>query len=876
MLENRDIESKNESNVTKIDDVKENAILRMDRRTFVKMAGMTAGALALGRLGFRTAAAAQSPQVPLAGSAIPQFIDPLPTLSAAGGTMNTVLGNQPLALTMREFDANILPTGTFAPGVKPTTKVWGYTMTPPAGPLDTYIGPVIIADRSTAINPKPPTAFTMTNALGSASTTNVLAYKYSTDPTLHWADPLGGEMNMCAHTGGIPAFGSPCAQNYAGPVPAVVHLHGGEVPPKIDGGPDAWFTSDGLHHGHGYYSEPGATGNQAIYNYPNTQEASPIWFHDHTLGATRLNVYAGLAGAYVINDPAYPWYSNNLAGPIVPLVLQDRMFDSTGQLFFPGDSAGGLLWTTNPDHPYWVPEFVGDTIVVNGKVWPYFNVAPQRYRFLFLNGSNARTYEMFLIDPVTKIMGPPMYQIGTDGGYLDTSVKIDPNAPKGQLQRLVLMPGERADVIIDFTGLPVGTNLVLRNVAKTPYPAGVSPNGATVGRIMQFRVVAAPVPPYAPGTFDPTVAAATLRSGTGGQSPPIVRFVNPATGTQLVTPAKVRQLTLNEVLKPASTAIDPVTGVLTAYPGGPLEILVNNSKYDGLSSDMTTFPGGIRPDFTPKTIGGMTTYYSEVPKEGDTEMWEIINLTMDAHPIHLHLVQFQLVNRQNFNKNNYNGAYAAAFPVPAGGVAAFIPAFGPPLHYTNGTTFAAVPVKLTTFLGGNPDVTPFLQGAVIPPATNEAGWKDTILALPGQVTRIMVRFAPTDLPTTTPANQLYYPFNPDGGHGYVWHCHIIDHEDNEMMRPYIVTALATPAPVASITGPALGALNTPVTFQANVTWAQGLTGTVAWSAPGGTPATGTGSTFAVAFAAAGTYTIIATATDSRGNTSTATATIIIA
>ncbi len=711
----------------------------------------------------------------------------------------------------------------------------------------------------------------------------MLAYKYSTDQTIHWADPLGGEMNMCAHAGGVPAFGSACAQNYAGSIPAVVHLHGGEVPPMIDGGPDAWFTSDGTVHGHGYFSEPGAAGNQSIYKYPNTQEASPIWFHDHTLGATRLNVYAGLAGAYVINDPAYPWYSTNLAGPVVPLVLQDRMFDTTGQLFFPGDTAGGLLWSPNPDHPYWVPEFVGDTIVVNGKVWPFFNVAPQRYRFLFLNGSNARTYEMFLIDPVTKIMGPPMYQIGTDGGYLDASVMIDPNAPKGQIQRLVIMPGERADVIIDFTGLPVGTNLVLRNVAKAPYPGGTSPNGSTIGRIMQFRVVAAPGP-YTPGTFDPTVVGATLRSGTGGQSPPIVRFVNPATGTQLVTPAKVRQLTLNEVLKPASTVTDPVTGaLLTAYLGGPLEILVNNTRYDGLSSDKTTFPGGVRPDFTQKIIGGMTTYYSEVPNEGDTEMWEIINLTMDAHPIHLHLVQFQLVNRQNFNKNNYIGAYAAAFPVPVGGVAAFIPSFGPPLDYTLGTTFAAVPVKLTTFLGGNPDVTPFLQGAAMPPATNEAGWKDTIMALPGQVTRIMVRFAPTDLPTTTPASQLYYPFNPDGGHGYVWHCHIIDHEDNEMMRPYIVNATTTvPAPTVAITAPSTGIVGTPITLTGIPTYATGLTGNIVWTGvdpvtllpisfvPGSTPNV-------VSFTPAnlGTYNITATVTDSRGKTGTATATIIV-
>jgi FtsP/CotA-like multicopper oxidase with cupredoxin domain len=167
----------------------------------------------------------------------------------------------------------------------------------------------------------------------------------------------------------------------------------------------------------------------------------------------------------------------------------------------------------------------------------------------------------------------------------------------------------------------------------------------------------------------------------------------------------------------------------------------------------------------------MTSYYSELPNEGDTEVWEIVNLTADAHPIHTHLTQFQLLNRQKFNIGRYNRAYAAAFP---GG--AFIPGYGPPLDYNTGNPRA---------LGGNPDITPYLQGPATPPPANEAGWKDTVTMLPGQVTRIVVRYAPQSLPVNDP--DLYYPFDPNVlGHGYVWHCHIIDHEDNEMMRPLSV------------------------------------------------------------------------------------------
>jgi len=747
----------------------------LTRRGFLKLTVAGGAATYIASKGgfLHIARAAQSPQVPIAGSTIPQFVDPLPNLDVI------VDSGAPFNLTMSEFQAQVLPTGM------PPTWVWGYLQDGQSG-RSTYLGPVIVATRHQ------PTEIKFINNLGGAASTNVLAYKYSTDQTLHWADPLNGEMNMWNHMSMPPAPGDEGAENYLGPVPAVVHLHGGEVPPILDGGPNAWVTSDGTYKGHGFYSKDGgAATNYHIYRYPNSQEGAPIWFHDHTLGATRLNVFCGLAGGYLIVDPAND--PQNLP-PLVPLVIQDRMFDSNGQWFFPADSAGGELWALNPEHPYWVPEFIGDTILVNGKAWPYLNVDPKRYTFLFLNGSNARTYELFLTDPVSKNFGPPLWMIGTDGGYLDAPVKIDPTSVKNN--KLVIMPGERYTGIIDFAGYQAGVvgpngqpysgTWILKNVAKAPYPGGETPDGSSTGRIIKFIVVGAP------GTdtsFNPALPGAIVRPS------PMVRLVNPVAGTLAagVTAQKTRQLTLNEIMGMPQTAIDPVTGLPVEYEGGPLEILVNNTKWDGQrvngvdqETGMYTFE--TRSDFTLDALG--KNYLSELPNEGETEVWEIINLTADAHPIHTHLVQFQLMNRQDFDVTKYMAAYAASFPgggydpmtgqpYPAG---VFIPGFGPPMDYNavNGRVF-----------GGNPNIDAtrrnkslYLQGPTTPPLPQEAGWKDVVLVLPGQVTRFVVRWAPTDIPANTPPSGAFFSFDPQAlGGGYVWHCHIVDHEDNEMMRP---------------------------------------------------------------------------------------------
>jgi spore coat protein A len=693
---------------------------------------------------------------PLPGNMIAQFVDPLPVLSAAGGTIQTVLpsilgGTDSITLRMIEAQTNMMPSSFVPANGQPYAGTWvfRYVADPGTGVIgggnaDTYVGPVIVAARSY------PTNIKYINNL----TADHIFWREWTDQSLHSA---------FHQIYGFPMPTSGDAAHYPGPVPAVPHLHGGEVPAIIDGGPEAYFLSNlgdftGVKNTQGpaYYSKAGAAFNEAIYRYPNSQEAAPLWFHDHLLGGTRLNAtFAGLAGAYALIDPNLVLPAGldpvGLGGRLlIPLVIQDRMFDTNGQLYFPNIGI-------NPEHPYWVPEFVGDTIVVNGKVWPYLEVDRQRYRFYTINGSNSRPYDMFLQDPTSGVKGPRMWVISTDGGYLDTPALIDPNATGAQTmagvkKSLMMMPGERYGIIVDFNdpawvgaitaayggSVPNPVNLILRNTAAT---VDGNPKANTEGRIMQFRVSAnAP----SDASYDPA-SGIPIRSGAQR----IVRLADPATGDLAagVTANKTREMTLVEI----------------EGPGGPLEVLVNNTKWDGLRPDGTPVPGSTL------VLGN---YLTEIPNEGDTEVWEIVNTTMDSHPIHLHLTQFQLINRQPYDTGTFFDAYESAFP---GG--AFIAGYGPPLGY-------APSVASGMKYGGNPDVTPFLSGAATPPLTYEAGWKDTVIMHPGEVTRIAVRFAPQDVPAGAVGSYIFRPDELNGA--YVWHCHITDHEDNEMMRPYQV------------------------------------------------------------------------------------------
>jgi spore coat protein A len=545
-----------------------------------------------------------SGQVPLNPKSIPRFVDPLPHFAYPGARVDATVLGTPLTVEMMTNDQQALSTGTLLPNgtiVGPTTgltHVWAYRISNGA----TTKGPLWPAYTIEAMRGVPLNVLYLNNINETYSAVNL-----AVDQTLHWA--------IGTHSMGL----------YTGSVPGVVHLHGGEVPAWSDGGPDAWYLPGGTQGGHAALTN--------VYRYPNTQEAATVWFHDHALGVTRLNVYAGLAGFYFLRDGAenalqMPGWSGDgkvqeidpVTGlahgdpylPEIEVVIQDRMFDQNGQLYFP-------VLPPNPmDHPYWTPEFVGDIITVNGKTWPYLSVAPRKYRFRFLNGSNARFYELWLQDLTTKVMGPVIHQIGTDGGLLDAPVAIDPNLAG----RLILGPGERADIVIDFgsvanpnPALPYAV-WTLKNQGNTPYPKGTPPNGATTGQIMQFMVNGQAVSP------DNSVITA--------RTTPLEKLANFTTGTPAVPVDKSRQFTLNEVM-----------GM-----GGPLEVLVNNTKWDGHST---------RPynDFTPDPSGASNTLYSEIVKEGQTEVWQFINMTADAHPMHLHLVQFQLLSRQNYNVNKY-------------------------------------------------------------------------------------------------------------------------------------------------------------------------------------------------------------------------------
>jgi len=488
-------------------------------------------------------------------------------------------------------------------------------------------------------------------------------HNFAVDPTLHWADPNG----MGVPTGTFPPYppGFPEAQS---PVPVVTHLHGGEVQSYFDGGPTAWWTSTGLQ-GSTYTTYRATAPNAAVYHYPNDQPATTLWYHDHALGITRLNVMSGLAGFYLLRDAADPIAPLLPGGQYeIPLAIQDRTFNTDGTLWFPNVGVNPTI------HPYWMPEFFGNTIVVNGLVWPNMNVDKGQYMFRVLDGSNARFYTLYFSN------GMPFTVIGTDGGYLKSAVVVN---------KLTIAPGERYVILVDFSALPTGTMVQLLNNAKAPFPMGSPPGGSTTGKIMQFTV-------GANAGFAPQVLPTILNPTLSGAFP------------SLPTATNSRILTLFEW-----------EGEL-----GPLAAFLNGQMWDAP--------------------------VSEIPVLGTTEDWAIVDMTGDTHPIHTHLVQFQLVSRQAMDTDAYQTDW---------------------LELNGAPPYMMTPQELS--------YTPYLKGKPQAAGPTEQGWKDTIRMNPGEVTIIRIRFAPID-------GSSSYPFDATQGPGYVWHCHILDHEDNEMMRPYYV------------------------------------------------------------------------------------------
>jgi FtsP/CotA-like multicopper oxidase with cupredoxin domain len=721
-----------------------------------------------------TSPSVTTPQTPLFGTTITPFTDALPTFNG-----RRVNGTATVNVTMQEFQTKVLPnsfyTGLRAP-FNNGTFMWGYNMN---GAGASFPARTIEARQGTA------TTAAYTNALTNTRLQSLL----TVDQSIHWADPLGTTArNNCVNG---PPLAAACTQPYAGPIPTTVHLHGNEVLSQYDGHPDTWWTPGVAQHGRAFVS--------TTYNYVNSQEATTLWFHDHTLGIVRLNVYAGLAGFYFIRDNRDTGAANN---PItlpagdqeVELLIADRQFDTNGQLYFPdSDNPANLNGPpANPDkHPFWIPEFFGDVITVNGKAWPKLNVQPRRYRFRFLNADNARMLIMQLFNQAGVDMhengpaGPAIWQIGSDGGFFNTPVKLaDPangnqqcaGSPIGNNNDigagshcLFIAPAERADVIIDFAG-QAGKTFTLKNFAVIPFPSGGpvgfgTPDATQDGLVMQFSV-SLPLQ-GTDTTFNPAGNHPPLRAA------PIVNIKN-------TTPNKTRQLILVEEEGDTANPDGPGSPV---DDGAPVESMINNTKWNGNREGTTTMvPGSVS--------NGRGVSATETPQEGSTEVWEVANLTVDAHPIHIHLIQFQVISRQPFDVNTYLTDWMAAFPggtfngftFPAG---VYIPGFGPPKNYLS-----------TNPIGGNLnfDAAKYLQqgacaGAACPsraPDVNDAGWKDTIKMFPGEITRLALRWAPQDVASSTPGVDPF-PFDPTNAPGYIEHCHILDHEDNEFMRPMLIS-----------------------------------------------------------------------------------------
>jgi FtsP/CotA-like multicopper oxidase with cupredoxin domain len=606
-------------------------------------------------------------------SAIPQFVNQLtqPPTVFAPTNVTDKSGNlirQEYTVNVSEFTQQILPTTT-AEG-EPTgfgrTTVWGYEGEAMNAVTGEAMGVVASTPGSTfqAIQGVPVQVKWVNNLVDSEG--KPLSYMVPVDPTIHWANPNNLPMDMTSTN--APSF-PPGDTEVQTPVPIVTHLHGGEVQSTSDGGPNAWYTADGKH-GPDYNTAVPTDPNAAVDVYPNGQQPTTLWYHDHALGVTRLNVLSGLAGFYIISNASDPVEQLLPHGEYdVPLAIQDRSFYSDGSLYYPTEGVNPAI------HPYWQDTFLGNTIVVNGEAWPNMNVKQGLYRFRVLDGSNDRLYQISLSN------GMAFTQIGTDGGYL--------KAP-AQMTSQLIAPGERIDILVDFSNVPAGQKIILENYAGSS-SGGVAPQ--TTGQIMQFTVTDGKglTPKPLPSNLNPTLA---------GDFP------------NLPTPSKTRILTL------------------TAVPGpsGSEEMLLDGQTW--------------------------SASISEKPTLGSTEDWVIVNPTMDNHPIHVHLVQFQFVQRQAFAGISYMDDWSRLNG-------------DPPLNHTTVNV---------------PSITPYLTGTPTGPTASEQGWKDTIVVNSGEVVTIRLRWAEQN------GNQ--FPFDATVGSGYVWHCHMLEHEDNEMMRPYIVVSPA--------------------------------------------------------------------------------------
>jgi spore coat protein A len=545
------------------------------------------------------------------------------------------------------------------------------------------------------------------------------------DPTLHWANPLAESVPVAPFQ-----FFPPGYPNSLFPVAHVTHTHGLAVPPNQDGTAEEWFTP-GLQ-----YKGPSFATN--VYLQPNQQAPTQLFYHDHVMGVTRIGLYSGVVGvADFLRDPANTALDKPTS-PLptgqfeIPLGLSARAYYTDGNLDFPpdrmtlnsadaDDENGGDAPTTSP---YWSYNEGADEITVNGAVWPNLNVNRQQYRFRMLAGANAQLFDLQLCvgdwnasqqpdgsnslvsisaDGNSAVCNSTLAAftvIGSDGGYLPAPISVTD---------VQIGITERADLLVDFSKFAPGTKIAMINrTAHAGHESG------TTEVVMQFTVQ----------------------------------------NTTPITPP-----TLSPSLFPAKPTLTP--NAPTRH-----QVLFSNVDDDPLA-----------PTFDKRTIGGLgfDTPPTEFAEIGSTEEWDMINTfpanadlagdsDINTHQIHIHLLEFQALNRQAFDCAHYVEQWTVL----------------------NGHNPSSNPIVL--------DPTPYLQGGTMAPAPVETGWKDTIEAPSCTITRILVRWAPQSTasggvqPGTNqfPFDPTSFPTDPIAGPGYVWHCHLVGHEDHDMMRELVV------------------------------------------------------------------------------------------
>ncbi len=652
------------------------------------------------------------------------------------------------------------------------------------------------------------------------------------DQTVHWANPP----QECRHGEPRTDCSGISDELYEGPVPIITHVHGAHVEGHSDGYPEAWWLPAAKNIPKGYATEgrlfddsegqePQNSG-YVDFSYRNDQPATTLWYHDHTLGMTRLNVYAGPAGFWLIrggeNDGARIGGtgadSGNpavLPGPApvagqellqlnvpgdtvrngireIPVAIQDRSFDRSGNLFYPkfraffeGIDKGQLkidFASFSDVLPHWQPEAFFNVMVVNGVSWPELEVAPALYRFRLLNGCNSRflNLALFVVDGPGDdgVMGTeddelgdelPLYQIGAEQGFLKKVVKIQTgfatelpgdgslpvDVPAHDPEQALLMGlAERADVLVDFRGLPANTIVRMINTAPDePFGGFNSEAGEdavadlnTSGQVMQFLVnpVLLNFSKTDPGGASPAISPEYLILNSEGgllaadnegdprnvslnekESETVCvlldveadAFIEPIRQVPCNTPDPDADGETTEEEEEEENGGDGVGTGIDVVPFGPTEALlgqVNVNGEDGpegipLKWTDDSGPGSVTKKVVLENGGEIPVSVTENPNPDAVEEWDIYNFTADAHPIHLHLVRFEVVKRTDFEGNEIE----------------------------------------------NRSVMPW-----------ETGFKDTVIAYPDEITTVKAHF---DIPGL-----------------YVWHCHIVEHEDNEMMRPYVV------------------------------------------------------------------------------------------